>query len=318
MREGYVFVTEGATVDNLDSLSREQSIINERKLLEFSDIVSSATSLSCSLKSSGFGIYEILSFIADGLTFGAYPMDGGHIPEYAEALKASLVGIRGFDRALFSDLYVSAMSGTEYPLTERDFLPEADAEETVTYVKNRFSDEAFDVLSQDFRGPRVKYSRGFKECAQAIADGEVSYCLLPLEEKGGSRLPTVAELIYRYDFKINFVTPVFGYEADADLKYALISKHFTVPERIPGDDRYLELRLSSSAETTLSELLSASAYFGMSVYRVNTVTFDTEGEQSTFFSLVLRDGGRDFTGLLTYLALFAPDFVPVGVYKNLE
>ena len=54
------------------------------------------------------------------------------------------------------------------------------------------------------------------------------------------------------------------------------------------------------------------------MYRVNTFTFDTEGEDSTFFSLVLRDDGREFTPFLTYLALFAEDAVPVGVYKNLE
>ena len=57
---------------------------------------------------------------------------------------------------------------------------------------------------------------------------------------------------------------------------------------------------------------------GMCIYRVNTVTFDTEGESETYFSLVIKDMGHSFSGLLTYLTLFIRDFVPVGIYKNLE
>ena len=102
------------------------------------------------------------------------------------------------------------------------------------------------------------------------------------------------------------------------MKYALVSRGFTVPKRHKDDDGYLEIRLGADSDFALAEVLDAARYFGMSVYRVNTVTFDTEGESETYFSVVIRDSGNSFAGLLTYLTLFIRDFVPVGIYKNLE
>ncbi len=56
----------------------------------------------------------------------------------------------------------------------------------------------------------------------------------------------------------------------------------------------------------------------MSIYRVNTLTFETEGESETYFSVVIKGTEGDFTPILAYMTLFLRDFVPVGIYKNLE
>ena len=195
-------------------------------------------------------------------------------------------------------------------------MPGVAGGETFAYVRNSFSDEAYDVFSQDFIDPTVRYYKTFRDCARAVTAGDLTYCLLPLEEKGGVRLHTVSEIIFRNDFKINSVTPVFGQDGNADMKYALVSRGFTVPERNEDDDFYLEIRLG--ADSPLSEVLSAVDSFGMSIYRINTVTFDTEGEAETYFTVVIKDGVGSFAPILTYLALFLRDFVPVGIYKNLE
>ncbi len=185
-------------------------------------------------------------------------------------------------------------------------------------MRNALSDEAYDVFSQDFTDPKVRYCASFRECVASVTSEEVGYCLLPLEERGGTRLPTVSEIIFRNDFKINAVIPVFGPDGNADMKYALVSRNFTVPKRGREDDLYLEVRIGADSDFSLSEVLGAVEYFGMSIYRVNTVTFDTEGESETYFSLVVKDMGNSFAGLLTYFTLFIRDFVPVGIYKNLE
>ena len=77
-------------------------------------------------------------------------------------------------------------------------------------------------------------------------------------------------------------------------------------------------RIGAGGDTTLAEIFGAVEHFGLSVYRVNTVTFETEGEEETYFSVVVKDCGVSFAPLLTYFALFLRDFVPVGIYKNLE
>ncbi len=318
MDKEYGYSASDVTLGNLDRLSRESSTIGELRFLEIGDIAASAAAACLSLMEAGLGIYDALSFISEGVSFGDYPIADTPVSESVTHLRAAVGGMQGLDRAAFADLLASRMNKLGHSLSEWDFLPTRSPSATFTYVKNRFSDEAYDVLSADFDDPRVKYSDSFKDCARALEEGTASYCLVPLEEKGGARLAGIAELICRYDFKINAVTPVFGFDGDADLKYALISKHFKAEVREAGDDRYLELRVASTAVAALSELLSVASYFGMSVYRINTVSIPFEGESTAFFSLVLREGATGLVSLLTYIALFATEFVPVGLYKNLE
>ena len=187
-----------------------------------------------------------------------------------------------------------------------------------TYVKNVFADEAFDVFSQDFGDARVRYSRDFSECVKLLLSGEVSFCLLPFEERGGIRLPTVEELIFRNDLKVCSVTPVFGPDGMQDLKYALVSDRFASFDYSPGDDRYIEIRIPDTASVSLSDILSSAGMLGHSTYRVNTLSLSGEGSLKQFFSIVLRADGRSFTSLLTYLTLFTTDYLIVGIYKNLE
>ena len=316
MAEDMIFSVHDAVVSNLDRLSREYSTLSEQRMLEICDVVTPMVDASLQLLEQGFDGYEMLSALSDTLTFGEYPTSQDNTEAYIELLQKELAALSRSDRALFTELYLAALSARNRPLTERDFLPGSHADETFTYVRNSFSDEAYDVFSQDFDDPTVRYCASFKECARAVAAGEVTYCLLPLEDRGGVRLHTVSEIIFRNDFRINSVIPVFGPDGNADMKYALVSRSFTVPDREIDDDGYLEIRIG--ADSSLFEVLSAVDYFGMSVYRVNTVTFDTEGESETYFTVVIKDSFGGFEPILTYFTLFLRDFVPVGIYKNLE
>ena len=144
-----------------------------------------------------------------------------------------------------------------------------------------------------------------------------SYCLLPIEERG-SRISTVAQLIYNAELKIASVTPVLGIDGLADVKYAMISKSFLIPEILPDDDRYLEILIPSSGETPLSELLAVADYYEIGIHRLNTFVIDTDDGQKTYYSVVFRADGKDFVNMLTYLTLYTEEFTPIGIYKNLE
>ena len=316
MPEDFVFLTDEATVANLNRLAREQGITEEQRILELADLADAALDAAARLSAEGLGAYELLSMVAEGLDFGSMRLHSDAYGACVGSLGAYLTALGELDRAVFCDFLARGAIERGLPLSERELLYTSDAEPTFIYSRNAYADEAYDVFSQDFDGARVKYGASFAECVSAVCEGEVRFCLLPLEERGGVRLPTVSELIYRNDLKINSVTPVFGFDGNANLKYALLSLDFTLPEASEDDDRYLEIRVG--ADTSVSGLFSVLGYFGTSVYRVNTVTFDTEGEESSYFSIVVRDGGRGFAALLIYLATFISDYTPVGVYKNLE
>lgn len=318
MADDMIFSTDKVILSNLDRLSREHSAVSEQRLLELYGVAFPMTDSTLDLFDSGLGVIEALATLSETLVLGEYPLSEYNTPENRSIISKANKVLQNIDKAYLVDIYLKILADRGHKITEADFLPNVSMPETFTYVRNSLSDEAYDVFSQEFSDPKVCYSKSFKECAKAVSSGDATYCLLPLEEKGGVRLPTVSEIIFRNDFKINSVTPVFGPDGTADMKYALVSRCFNVPKRGRDDDGYLEIRIGADSDFVLLEVISAAEYFGMSPYRVNTVTFDTEGESETYFSLVVKDLGNSFAGFLTYLALFIRDFVPVGIYKNLE
>lgn len=309
MIEEFSFTPAEVCVSNLGDIGLEQFRLGDLRRLELADIADCAVEFILSLGDT-LSVGDDLVALSSALS--------GTVPNAPEHLCAVARSISNIDRVMLSDLLVLSMSAHGITVQLGDLLAAGGAVSRFVYVRNSFSDEAFDVLSQDVADPRVRYVSGFSECVTQLIAGSADVCLLPLEERGGARLSTVMELIYRNDLKINSVTPVFGYDGNADLKYAMVSKAFVLPECAEGDDRYLELRLEAQSEVPLGEVLSAAEYLSMSVYRVNTVSFDTEGSQDSWFSVVIREGEGKLIPFLVYLALFVPGHTTVGVYKNLE
>ena len=305
------------TIKNLSHVSKKAASLTELRILELYDVSMAALDAADELSLDGLSGYEILSALRQDGQRVQGERDANTPGVVAPMLHRSLDLIESLDRAVFSDLFVMGAKKRGIPVLEKDLLTEGEGGETFIYLRNALADEAYDVFSAELDSPRVRYAKTLSDCARATESGEVRFCLLPLEERGGSRLPTVAELIYRFDLKINAVTPVFGFDGTADLKYALLSRDFIIPECTETDDRYIELRISAE-DGIVSDLFLAITYFGHSLYRTDTLSFDTEGERERYFSLVIRDGGDGFDSLLCYLSLFADDFTPVGIYKNLE
>ena len=314
MFDDVVFSPESVTLDNLSVLADSGARLTERRACEISELADSAVRFSLELFSSGMGIYEILSLISDGLD-----VIGGNVSLSGLALAGAHDSfVSAFDRAELATLLVERLRLAGVSIDASDMLPEVSGDERITYVKNALADEAYDVLTENFRDPRVNYAKSFKDAVDSILSGSATYCLLPLEERGGTRLSLVSELIYRHELRICSITPVFGYEGNADMKYALMSLGYSVPELSPDDDGYLEIRIRAEEGGALSELLSVASYLGVSVYRINTLTFDTEGVADSFHEIVFRSDKGDFTQLLVYLTLFSSAFIPIGMYKNLE
>lgn len=139
----------------------------------------------------------------------------------------------------------------------------------------------------------------------------------PFEERG-TRIPSVEELIFRGDYKINSVISVFGLDGNAEMKYALVSKNIYFCEYSFDDDRYFEIKVPFDSEGALSSIVTCAEEFNVKIHRVNTLSFKTEDGDKNYFSVVLKSEGNDFTRLLMYLVLFLPEYIPVGIYKNLE
>lgn len=305
------------TEQNLAVLSLAQSLECEKRVLELYELAIESADSALGLLSDGFGVYDMLEalFETDESPLQKHPeildINGERVDSY-------LHSISSMDKAVFSELFVAELKKRGITLTERDFLSGGASGENIVYVKNRLADEAYDVFAENFRDPRVFYAKDFREAAGAVAEGRAEYCLLPLEEKGGARIPSISALLYAKDLKINMVTPVFGFDGTAEMKYALVSAHFLVPEITDDSDRYLELRLADNTSEHLSELFSVASRLGASVYRVNTSVYSSEEGEEPSITVVFEKTGGDFTELLIYLTLFVKAYTAVGIYDNLE
>ncbi len=316
--EEYVFVPSGENISNLSRISSEFSLVIEKRICELSEIAFCAARYAHTLIAEGMEIYEVLSLLSDCKDFSEFRVHGDALSDNASRLNSCFSSLSALDKAIFSELFVKFCNKNGDKISEKRFLRGAAVEgERFIYVKNAFSDEAYDVFSADFTDPRVKYAGDFKEAIRTVLNGDSDFCLLPIEE-GGARLPSVAQLVFGSDLKISSVTPVFGLDGSADMKYALLSREFSIPPVNADDDRYLELRINSELDTALSEILSVAQYYNIEVYRVNTVGFETNDGKRFYYSIVLRDEGIDFSEFLVYLTTFVDDFTPIGIYNNLE
>jgi len=316
--EEYSILPKDKTASNLAFISREQSLLEERRICELYEMISDVIDSAFDLYPDSADIYGLLSLLSDAPLIRCGELHSQRLEVNSARLTEYLRMNSVIDKAILCQLIADRLLELGFSVSEGDFLPEEKAPETFVYVKNSFADEAYDVFSQDFTDPRVRYAENFKDALRLVTEGEVSYCLLPLEERGGTRLHSIDELIFRADLKINSVTPVFGFDGSADMKYALVSGKFSVPPRREGDDRYLEIRIPVSGEVSLGELLSVAEFYKLGIYRVSTVNFDTDEGRCPYYSIVFRDEGHEFSLLLIYLTLFTSSYTPVGVYKNLE
>lgn len=318
MQREEFFMPDIVNSENINALSKEQALIFEKRICELAEIAEDAARLSAELFESGFGVYELLSFISDGVLSHFSFEDNISLEKNVYMIKSCISAVEARDKAVFSILFSEKIKKLGVSLSESDFLLSGAGDSSVVYVKNRLSDEAYDVFSVEISDSTVSYAETLKDAAEAVSEGKKEYAILPLEERGGARLATIASLLYKYDLKIASVTPVFGFDGTADVKYALVSRRFKIPDFQLDDDRYLEIRLRADGAVSLSDLFSAAEMLGASVYRINTVSFQSEDGEIPYYTIVFKDERHDFSHLLVFLTLFVGAYTAIGIYKNLE
>lgn len=318
MSDEYTLRLNKVNLSNIERLGERISRTEEMRIVEIYELAEEISEASLDLYRDGMGICEILSLMTETLSYIDAEPHVSALPVNLPRLKSYLSHLVSFDKLLLADLYAEGLRAKSVRLSLADFLPETSSPETFVYVKNPLADEAYEIFSEMFDEPRVIYADTLKEAVRLVAEGEVTYCLLPLEEAGGERLHTASELILKHDLKISAVTPVFGFDGRVDMKYSLISSHFRIPILVSDDDLYIEIRLPYDSGTSLREVLEAADYFGVMLYRVASAAFDRLGNRENYYSLVFKGDASDFTNMLFYLTLFAEDYTPVGIYKNLE
>ena len=300
--------------DNLSHTSCKQKAVYELKICNLADAADFIADYVLSLYKNGIDLKEIFAMISEEhfISDTKKPSQNNFEPELFSVLENRM---QEDDKALFAKLLFSKIIDRGINIGETELLGNVNSEETFTYVKNPLADEAYDIFSQDFKDPRVAYSKNIDEACIAASEKKVGYCILPIEEKG-VRIPAIFSRIFEQDLKIISVTPVFGFDGSADMKYALLSMDFSFSPSEEGDERYLEVVFPQTV--SISDIIYSAAFFNSRLYRINTIPLKTSEGTSNCFSAVFKTEKDSFSDFLLFLHIFCSDFIPIGLYKNLE
>lgn len=305
-------------LENLRTLSSKDAESFELRICELSDAADEMYRDIKFLLDEGLDFCEALTTVSENIVLAEAFDSFDAMKSNRDRMNSHFILSNSEDKAIFASLLAEKLKSGGILLRENDILLGNECEHTFTYVKGALADEAYDVFSQSFEDARVAYSGSFKEAAVSTVERKVGFCILPLEEKSGSRIPTIMNMIFSYDLKINSVTPVFGFDGDADIKYALLSSSFIIPDYDEGDDRYLEILLPQQGEVDILDVSLSCKMLASQIYRFNTISFDTDEGRIPYFSVIFRTDKSSFSDLLIYLSVFCKGYISVGLYKNLE
>ena len=177
----------------------------------------------------------------------------------------------------------------------------------ISYVKNRYSDKAFDILSLCVDDSKFLYAQNFQAVCEDITHGFSEYGILPLSDIHGE-IETVKRLLSVYELKVCAVCDIVTQEENTT-RFALISDKICV--NLEAENRYFSFSFNSDEPYKMRSVLYASELYGLSLYDMK-VTKSYSG--SANYRFTFRENSGDLVALIVYLKLFLPQFLINGIY----
>lgn len=207
-----------------------------------------------------------------------------------------------------------------------DVTPDLDARmprpagDRVAYLRNTYTDTAYDTFSTVLRNASPTYYSDFPGVCEALYYDRATACILPLENSADGKLLRFYTLLTKYDLRIAYVTSVTAYDTDVTTRYALLRRSVSVPRPEDCDalGMYLEFRMIADEDIPLFRILAAADAYHLSLTRVDSVPGPNEDDDRIAYDLILRvEDGGDPASMLTYCYLLVPGFTLLGIYLDL-
>jgi hypothetical protein len=190
--------------NNLCELNERKSIINEQRSIMISELAKSIVS-SMPGESIETVYREFLNVC--------------RAPDVSDKL--------GFITAV-STLLGEAETALFLPTASGDELPAAGAHGKISYVRNRYNDEAYASFSAVVPHAKPLYCGSFEDSCEALAAGECEFMMLPLEDSTSGKMFGFYSLLDRYEFKIAYACTVEREDASNTIRYALASRYLNL------------------------------------------------------------------------------------------
>ncbi len=211
-----------------------------------------------------------------------------------------------YDRAVLATMIVRQLSLRGQVLTPDDFLPTTVSLPRVAYVRNAYTEEAFDAFSSAHTGATSLFTDSYEEACRSVASGEAGYCILPWRDTFGAYHRATLGMLEIFGLvAVSHVTVTDG--EDVPMQYALVART-PVAVRTPWE---MVLALPDAWRTRMDELTVALPHLGV---RLCGLLYEPD---STAVLCTIRGDGSP-VALFVWLCLFVDMFDFRGYYPYTE
>ena len=192
----------------------------------------------------------------------------------------------------------------------------AGAHSKIAFVKNKYTDVAFESFSRSVANAKPVYSTSFKESCESVASGSCEFCILPIANSTDGRLISFYTLLDRYDLKICEVFSIEDENAQS-IYYARIGRSCKEPSdrHSPEQNFIFEFSILSSSADFASPLLLAAAASDAHLISIDSIPVEyTSTLQSFFFSFSVPT--KSMLPFRLFIALSEQSSTPLGLYQS--
>lgn len=188
----------------------------------------------------------------------------------------------------------------------------------IVYQRNSYTDDAYLAFATLVPDARAAYAHSFHAACEDVFNGHCEYCILPIENAVEGELISFAKLIAQFDLKIAATCDIAGADASRKTRFALLRRNM-LPILTPDTEKngFFRLSIPSQSAALMAEVLSAANFFGLTFLFANTLPIDKEGAMA-YFNLTFDIRGGDLYPFLLYLTTVVPQYVPIGIYSQIQ
>lgn len=185
----------------------------------------------------------------------------------------------------------------------------------VSFVRGNGSGSAFERFAKYVPGVLAEYEEDFRRALEAVANGESTFAIVPIENSLDGRLNSFYRLIEKYVLSIVLAVDIPSDDYETSTKFALVYKKLDVIDA-QGENLF-ECKITLREPAELADIIMAANYFGADVCKVHSLPLSLGGRENSF-DIIFGIERADIAGLFCYLMLKYPHLSPVGIYTLME
>ena len=180
---------------------------------------------------------------------------------------------------------------------------------TISYLRNRGSDGAYDCITKEMTDVRAVYVSGNEEALENCYDEYSDACILPYSDPERGIHMGFRSMIARYGLKIAHMVRVETREGTA-MDFVLLRREVARPT----EDAYLAVTLPIHDPQMLAESLQAAIYFGL--VNLDVTKLPEQFSATEGYDLHFKGSAEAIDRYLFYLKLSHPRYDLLGIYQK--